>query len=329
MPDVRAFEEDSAEHLRLVIDSGHIGIWELDVKSGRARRNRHHDLIFGITDPQTEWTYETFLDHVHEEDRGRVDELQKRAIREQRPWVFECRIIRKDGDIAWITAAGRPLVSNDGATTKLIGHVMDISEVKEREERLAVLSEELNHRVRNMLAMIKSIVKVSSKNAVHVPAFAQALEGRVAALARTQDLFASTAVKGLPPSILLQRELAAFEDYAERVTIYVDDEFAVRGSVAQSLALAFHELITNATRHGALSNESGRVSVGIRGGPSALTIDWRETGGPPLSSTSPPGFGSRLIAGAAGSAGKATMTFALDGLRSRIELDRADSQARV
>ena len=321
MTDLKPFEEDSADHLRLVIDTGQIGIWELDLRSGRAWRNRHHDAIFGYSDQRSDWSYDDFLGHVVEADRTHVDQLQKDAIADRREWLFECRILTEQGSERWISASGKPLLSESGEVTKLIGHVIDITDTRVREERLALLTEELNHRVRNMLSMIKSLVQLSARNARDIPTFASALEGRVAALARTQDLFANDPAISLTPSNLLEREIAAFSDYSERVTVSVEAEPKLRSSLGQSLSLVFHELVTNAIKYGAFSNQAGRIDIRIAGKDDEVTIVWHESGGPPVVSPRSQGFGSKLIEGAIGADGTAEMAFEPDGLRCTIRLD--------
>ncbi|WAT18715.1 PAS domain-containing protein [Aurantiacibacter sp. MUD11] len=320
MPDLKPFQQNSAEHLRLVIETGHIGIWELDVKSGQAWRNRIHDEIFGYPEMLDEWTYEQFLDHIVEKDRERVDNAQQDAIANGREWVFECRITRADGAERWISAAGRPLLDEQGETVKLIGHVIDVTETKRKEARLELLTEELNHRVRNMLAMITSMVKLTGAVARDIPSFTQTLLGRVGALARTQELIVGDTSTRMPPSAILRQELQAFPDLGRRTDISVAGEQELRGFVGQGLALVFHELITNAVKYGAFSNDHGRVAVRFDVQDGVLHIDWKETGGPPVEPQESTGFGTRLIAGAIGSYAKVDLQFPEDGVHCEIAL---------
>ena len=90
MPDLIPLEDSSAEHLRLVIGGGHVGIWELDLQTGRAVRNKTHDEIFGYDTHLADWSYDVFMDHVVGDDRARVDALQKEAVENDSTWSFEC-----------------------------------------------------------------------------------------------------------------------------------------------------------------------------------------------------------------------------------------------
>ena len=295
MPDLRPFEERSADHLRLVIEASDIGVWELDLGSGRAVRNHVHDRIFGYSETLSEWTYDMFLDHIVEEDRARVDRLQQAAIADNREWSFECRIATATGEIRWIRASGRPLQDDAGKTVKLIGNVIDITDTKQNEARLQLITEELNHRVRNMLATIKSMVRFSAKKAADIPSFAEALEGRVRTLARSHQLLVAESDAAIRPSTILEAELSAFPGLGDRVKIAASNEPVLRDSAGQGLALVFHELLTNALKYGALSNDEGHVEVTIEGAENSVSIRWKEHGGPPLDGNKGEGFGTMLI----------------------------------
>lgn len=323
MPDLQPFENRSADHLRLVLESGQIGIWELELQSGLAVRNGTHDEIFGYDQPLASWSYGQFLDHVVDADRARVDDLQKTAIDESREWSFECQIRTFRGDIRWVRAAGCPLKDAEARIVKLIGHVIDITDSKESEARLRLITSELNHRVRNMLSMIKSLVRMSARGATDISQFARSLEGRVGALARTHQLLIAHSPDSMKPSAILEAELSAFRGYEGRFDIAVSDEAALSASASQGLSLIFHELVTNAVRYGALSVESGRVEVRIARSDGAVEVSWKECGGPPVSPDRTEGFGSVLIARALAADGTSELNFAPGGVECHIVLDVA------
>lgn len=320
MPDLESFNDQSAEHLRLVLENSQIGIWELDIGSELAVRNETHDRIFGYDEPLPEWRYDRFLNHVVEGDRARVDELQKIAIEEGREWSFECQIKTKKGHFRWIAAAGRPLKDAEGKTIRLIGHVIDITKSKQSEARLRLITDELNHRVRNLLAMIKAMVKMTARGAKDIQGFSSTLEGRVGALARAQDLLVGNSSASMMPSAILDAELAAFEGVEERMHISVDDEAELSVSASQGLALVFHELLTNAVKYGALSIESGKIDVHIDCAEDTVSIVWKEHGGPPLDEERDSGFGSQLISKALAAEGTTEQLFLPEGLESRINI---------
>ena len=146
-----SFLESGVDHLDLLLATSEIGIWELDATTGEAERNLRHDQIFGHDELLDRWSGEIFLSYVIEEDRERVGDLLNASLTEGKPWSFETRIRRADGVDRWISARGVPKFSDTGKVTKLIGHVLDITETKQSEDRLRLLSKELNHRVANTL----------------------------------------------------------------------------------------------------------------------------------------------------------------------------------
>lgn len=326
MPDIQQFEDASADLLRLVIETGQIGVWKLDLATSEAWRNLRHDEIFGYKEPPSEWTYAMFLDHVVDDDRERVDALQRAAIEEQRDWLFECRIRRADGRVRWISAAGRPLFDEKGSVTSLIGNVIDITRTKHNEDRLSIVTQELNHRIRNMLATIKAMISFSARGATDVDTLVENLTGRVEALARTHALLVCDGDRELTLVELLRGELETFGRLESRVTIKASQDIRLAKSQVQPMALVFHELLTNAIKHGALSNEEGRISIEVEQDSNELHIAWIESGGPPLGRIDRQGFGTRVIQGSLGSLGSVDMKFLPTGLVSKITLTKGPSE---
>lgn len=128
----------SEERLARALEAGDVGAWELDLATLEAWRSSQHDRIFGYASPPPDWTYDAFLAHVVAEDRAWVDACFRDAIAADRPWNFECRICRADGERRWIGAQGRIDVDASGRSRHMKGTVRDITERKNTE---AVLRE--------------------------------------------------------------------------------------------------------------------------------------------------------------------------------------------
>ena len=171
----------------------------------------------------------------------------------------------------------------------------EVTEKRQALDRERLLSREVDHRAKNMLAVVNSIVQLTQSD--DVASYREAISGRIQALARTHSLLAGSRWEGSGLTPLLNEELAPFVREG-RVTTSGPD--AILSPMAtQDFALVLHELTTNAAKYGALSSPAGRLVVTWALTPGAygddLTFDWRETGGPPVAQPKRRGFGTALL----------------------------------
>ncbi|MDY9927713.1 PAS domain S-box protein [Methanosarcina sp.] len=134
---------EGEERLCFALETSHTGAWDLDLVDHTAYRSLEHDRIFGYEQLLPQWTYEMFLDHVLPEDRSMVDAKFRKATTTRSDWSFECRILRVDGVIRWIWAAGRHRVDATGSLRRMAGIVQDITERKRLEEQTRQRAEEV------------------------------------------------------------------------------------------------------------------------------------------------------------------------------------------
>ncbi|EYD73369.1 HWE histidine kinase domain-containing protein [Limimaricola hongkongensis] len=288
--------ERGAEHLRLVLAVGEIGVWDLDTATGKAWRSLRHDQIFGYEALLPSWSYEDFLRHVVDEDRAAVDEAYGAALAAKQGWSFECRILRADGKLRWIAATGRFMTDSDTGHARIIGHVMDITDRKEAEDRLRLLTSELNHRTRNMLSVLQGMVRMSARRADSVADLERSLLGRMEALSRSHALTVQLSESALRVWDVVDSAVSPFAPDPERFVVTGATGATLEPKIAESLSLALYELTTNAIKYGALSNEQGRVSVEVsRLAPGRAQVVWRESGGPRVAPPERSGFGSTLL----------------------------------
>ncbi|MFO7984186.1 MAG: PAS domain S-box protein [Desulfuromonadales bacterium] len=139
----------SEERLKVALEASQMGVWELNLGDMSTTRTLEHDRIFGYEDLLPKWTYEIFLEHVLPEHREEVDKTFQTAISTGRPWHFECRIRRIDGQNRWIEARGRIYSDETGKTHRMVGIVADITSRKRGEEALRVSEERFRVAVKN------------------------------------------------------------------------------------------------------------------------------------------------------------------------------------
>jgi len=215
----------------------------------------------------------------------------------------------------------QPIRNAAGDITGIFIEGQDVTERVRGEQHLRLVVNELNHRVKNTLAMIQAIAAQTFRNAEDLPKAQVSFSSRIMALARANDLLTGENWEG-----------ASLYDIIAGVSVVhagnEPDRFAARGpmvrlspKVALSLSMAMHELATNAVKYGALSNDSGRVDVTWTASDGRLRIEWRESGGPPVTAPERRGFGSRLVErGLAGEmGGSARLSFDAAGVVCLIE----------
>ena len=129
---------DSEQRLRFTLEAAHIGDWDLDLATGVMLHSARHDQCFGYTEPQADWSFDRFVEHVHPDDRDEVRQTLHVAITEGRDWRVQCRVVWPDGTVHWISKDGSVRHRGDAAS-RMVGIVSDITEQRQAEDaRLAV-----------------------------------------------------------------------------------------------------------------------------------------------------------------------------------------------
>jgi PAS domain S-box-containing protein len=208
---------------------------------------------------------------------------------------------RKDGTLFWSAILISPVLDERGEVVQHFASFVDLTDHKQEQAQSRMLIAELNHRVKNILATVQSIVWQALRNATDPDVIRESIESRLFALSRSHDLLTLENWEGAG---LLDLITAALEPFgaangrSEHVII-TGRNIRVSPKVALALGIAFHELATNAVKYGAFSNNVGSVLISWTIEPSPegerLLLRWRESGGPPVTPPSRKGFGSRVI----------------------------------
>jgi PAS domain S-box-containing protein len=209
--------------------------------------------------------------------------------------------------------------------TTLTAVIRDISERHELDERRRLLSAELGHRMKNVMALVQAVVRLSSREADSLETYRDALQGRLEAIARAQDRLVERRSGGATLLEQLRAELDSYEN-AQQTNIRLDGPpVTLDAQLGVSLGLVLHELTTNAAKYGALSTPGGRIEVTWSisdDAPRRVRLAWRETGGPPVTRPTRRGFGTTLIERSlANNKGyRADLRYLPEGLLCEIEL---------
>jgi PAS domain S-box-containing protein len=222
---------------------------------------------------------------IEPEDRGRVFDALRRMRSGDRV-MHEFRIRRpSDGQVRWIRDTAFPLLGN-GNTVQYIGGIgRDYTDEKEASDHLQVLITELQHRTRNQIAVVRSLSDKTLDESQSLEEYRERYDERLAALGRVQRLLSRTSENDrVTFDELLRAELAAHGASPGNVFLEGPSGVRLRSRNVQTLALALHELATNAVKYGAIASPEGRLHIGWHvtenedGGNCRLNIDWRETG---------------------------------------------------
>ena len=295
------------ERLRLALRAGQVGTWDFDPVRGTAAWDAEAFEVWGLS-PDVEDVFAAVTASIHPDDKAAWEADVAAALNPMGPGLhdIEMRIARPDtGATRWIHATGQATFEG-GRAVRLMGTIRDVTERREAEARERLLTRELNHRVKNLFAVLSGMITMSAKTAASPKEMGRGLRDRVQALARAHALI-QPAVTGealTTAEVTLQTLAAAILEphirTADAVTLG-GPALPLSANAASSLALVLHEMATNAAKYGALSAPEGRLTIewrieGADTPDGRLHLVWTETGGPAIAT--PPerkGFGSTLI----------------------------------
>ena len=303
-----------------------IGIVEIDAEGRFLRVNEAICGITGLTREQLlGWR---LFARTHPDDRDTDEELYRRQVRgELGFYSIEKRFVRPDGRVIWCAIRSSTVQDAQGHFLYGVRVVQDVTERKDAEERQKRLIDELNHRVKNTLATVQSLANQTARANLSPDAFRKAFEGRLIALSQAHDQLTRGHWKSADLRDIVTAATAPYLARVQEQLVLEGDAVTVTPRAGLTLALAFHELTTNAAKYGALSAPSGRIEVrwSVVRNPSGapmVRIDWRELGGPAVEQPERQGFGTRFIVGSiAGELqGTAQLHFEDEGLRCTMEI---------
>lgn len=280
---------DGRERLDLAIRAGGISVWEyapadevftLDA-SGRELHGGAAESV----------TLAAFMDRVPVEDQATVREALDRAGRGKADFEATYRVRRAANEVRWIRAVGR---REESAAQNLVGVAIDVTAEYRLAETRELMLREMNHRVKNLFAIVGGLISAASRSHTEVRPFAEEVRERIAALGRAHSLAAPTGEqKETDLGALVGATLAPYLD--RRDVTLAGETVMVSPSCLSPLALILHEWATNAMKYGALGHESGVLRVSWHRDDKGVHLLWQESGVPHRAETHKAGFGSLLV----------------------------------
>jgi two-component system CheB/CheR fusion protein len=281
------------ERLDLAIKAAGIGVWEYCPGTGEAVLDAAEQALFGV-EGHGSFAIDPLLDRIEPDDRARVSEALAGAVAGGGDYEATFRVRRDEGEPRWVKGFGRVVAGSN--PPRLVGVSIDVTPEYTLAETRELMLREMNHRVKNLFAVIAGMISMAARSHAEVPRFADDLRARIAALGRAHSL-ASPA--GQPQAVGLEEIVAAtLAPYRDHAQITIEGEPAALDRACLSpLALVLHEWATNSVKYGALgSGGEARLTVSWDKRPGTLFLTWNEEGARRLEQAEGTrGFGSVLV----------------------------------
>ena len=282
--------------LQEALTAGGVMAFEWNTRTNASNRSDNAAQILGL-DPDKPFSAAEFLERVHPDDRpdfkARIRDVSPDKPSYKKTFRFRC----PDGRDIWLEESSIAEFDATGRFLRLKGLTLDITERKQSEERQGLLIAELDHRVKNLLARVAVISSYTRQGSNSMDQFVQVLDRRIQSMAAAHSLLSQSRWSGVNIADLVHSQLAPYATTAN--TTIGGPDVTLTPTVTQAVAMALHELVTNAVKYGALSSPSGHVAVNwhqpVDGESGRVKIEWRESGGPPVVKPTKTGYGTSLI----------------------------------
>lgn len=284
--------EERARQLASIVESSDDSIVGTDLKRRITTWNRGAERLFGYTAAEAVCMP---IGAIVPEDRHDEElAIFERFRRGERIEPFDTIRRHKGGRLIDVSLSISPIRNLAGQIVGACSVTRDITERKRSEKRIAVLAREAEHRTKNVLQAVQTVVHLSQARTVEE--LKQVIEGRIQALANAHGLLAQSRWVDADLANLVRQELAPYLQ-SERPRARIDGPHVpVQPSVAQAIAMLLHELTTNAAKYGALSEINGYIEIRwLRLSDDRLRLTWIETGGPVITPPNRHGFGTHVM----------------------------------
>ena len=321
-----ALAERNAQ-LELASRAARVGSFTIDFVKDVVELSPGFATVLGLPETTLRMSREEVRMHIHPQDLALLDALRGQAVIEQRrDLLTHVRVVRADnGETRWIELRSLLSYDKNGRHLRMIGVSIDVTERKQAEDQKTLLIAELDHRVKNALTCVDAMINQTRAASKSMDEFISVLGARIQSLANTHSLLSASRWSGVGLAELVRSELAPCMHGGN--TIIEGPTVNLSANAVQPVAIVLHELATNAAKYGALSNSSGQMSVRWNwrtngSSPRGVTLEWLESGGPPVVVPFEPSYGMSVIRDLIPYelGGAVDHTLALEGARCTIEI---------
>lgn len=262
----------------------------------------------------------TDYDILSEEEQQEVVSAKNKVLKTGKDTSLEADL-KLFGETRYYNIRLEPKKDADGAITGVIGTSVDLTHKRRNEQQMRLVMRELTHRSKNLLAVIQAMARQTAARSGDKEDFVERFSARLRAVAASHDLLVTHSWYGASLGELLKVHLSQAIDPGSSQVEISGEDIQVSADAAQNLGLGFHELVTNATKYGALSTPQGIVKVHWGRDDGKVRLVWEERNGPVVAEPEKSGFGSILLKSSVGPSlgGDVTLEFNPDGVRCVIE----------
>jgi two-component system, chemotaxis family, CheB/CheR fusion protein len=288
--------QTSEQRYSAIVKQATVGVVETDLQGRFLHANMRFRQIVGRSEEELRGM--RLEEVIYREDLQSSRALFNGLAADGAAFQTEARYVRPDGNLVWVHNSVSPLVGPDGKPHRVLTVTLEIDERKRAEEHASLLLGELDHRVKNILSIVSSVITQTLKSSATPGDFAATMEGRIAAIARAHSLLTDGGRGAASLRDLLLTELAPYERVTKNITVS-GPSVSLTPRAGLAFGMAIHELAGNAAKYGSLSTTAGRLVVSWVLDDRAdgmLHFSWTEADGPPIAK--PPsrrGFGTTLI----------------------------------
>jgi PAS domain S-box-containing protein len=313
---------DSEQRFRALAENSVVGLWQITPEGRTLYVNPAMARLLEV-DSSDELRGEPADAFYTEGSAARIHE-QLRKRQKGETTVYEAELVGRRGTHRHMLIHGAPIFDAEGYLQSNFGTFVDITERKEAERRQKLLTDELDHRVKNNLASVMGLATRTLDASRSLSQFREAFLGRLRAMTRTHDALARARWEGVDLTDVARLVAGAFADEQHQRLSLEGPRILLPARLALPLSLAMHELAANAVHHGALSRPEGQVELAwsIDERENRIRLRWQETGGPRARKPRRPGVGLQLIEGLITyeAGGRLNMAFEPTGLRCEMDL---------
>jgi PAS domain S-box-containing protein len=309
---------ESEERFRLVAENAPVNLWMGDANGSCVYLNRQQRDFWGVPEDLAGFSWaQTLL----EEDRESLFAVFGEAMANQTAFEVEARYFRADGEVRVLRTRANPRHDGEGAFLGMIGVNVDVTDARRAELHQRLLTNELNHRVKNTLATVQSLAYQTLRAYQDVDQARRVLDGRLVALSDAHNVLNRENWEAAEFADVVGQAIRAYKGPGGSRVRAGGPAARIGPQAALAVAMVLHELATNAVKYGALSVDGAWVELtwSLEADRRAVAVHWREVGGPPVVPPERVGFGSRLLSGVSADLGRpAEILYLQDGLQCRF-----------